>query len=106
VGYYIDSLQFDGYRRGVLLDAKHLEDEGRFAKAYENMNKGKFGDIEYLCDKAGSLLEQAKRQVAAAKPSGTPIEWHVSGQNAARAIRRLFKAYNIKITVKYVPFKG
>lgn len=99
-GYYVKGRQFDAFKDGKLVDAKYLQDEGRFAKAYDNMNKGKFGDIEYLIDKGEGLLKQAQDQVKVA--GNTPIEWHVSGEVAATAIQRMFKAYKIPIKIRHV----
>ena len=63
--YHVKGRSFDSYEPGVqgkpgtLVEAKHLGDEGRFAKAYENMNKGNFSDFEHLMDRGGNILEQA-----------------------------------------------
>jgi len=48
------------------------------------------------------LLEQAERQVAAAK--GLRIEWHFAEEEAANVVRQLFQNENINIQVFYTPY--
>jgi hypothetical protein len=92
-GYYVRGVQFDGFKAGVLLDAKHLADDGRFARAYNSLTQGEQGDYVHALDRGSSLLAEAKRQVNAAK--GASIEWHVAGRVAADAIETLFKAHEL-----------
>jgi hypothetical protein len=40
---------------------------------------------------AKALVEQAKRQLDAARRTGTRIRWHVAEEKVAEAIRLLFK---------------
>ncbi|MBK8025103.1 MAG: hypothetical protein IPK19_27790 [Chloroflexi bacterium] len=90
------------------MEAKHLGDEGRFAKAYENMQKGNFSDLEHLIDRAENILDQARAQVKAAKGSGALVEWRVSGKKATQALKTLFEndpALKGKIVVAHVPMK-
>ncbi len=110
--YHVKGRSFDGYEPGrngapgKLVEAKHLGDEGRFAKAYENMKKGNYGDIENLIDRAEKILDQAKEQVKAASGTGAQVEWRVSGQHATEALQTLFDhepAVRGKITVTHVP---
>ncbi|MFZ2900360.1 MAG: SpvB/TcaC N-terminal domain-containing protein [Saprospiraceae bacterium] len=112
--YHVKDRSFDGFEPGKtgaqdkLVEAKHLADEGRFAKAYENMKKGNFSDLENLVDRAEKILDQAKGQVKAAEGTGARIEWRVSGQKAEEALRVLFERDPVtkgKIDVVYVPFK-
>ncbi|MEH2358572.1 SpvB/TcaC N-terminal domain-containing protein [Nostoc sp.] len=112
--YHVNGRSFDGFERGKgslpdkLIEAKHLGDEGRFAKAYENMKKGNFSDLEHLVDRAENILDQAKLQVKAAQGTGARIEWRVSGEKATEALRTLFEhdpALKGNIDVIYVPLK-
>lgn len=49
-----------------------------------------------------AIVDQAKRQVAAAK--GAPIVWHVAEETAADAIRNALSEFNIKgIDVVHTP---
>ena len=110
--YHVNGTSFDGFAPGKgslpdkLIEAKHLGDEGRFAKAYENMKKGNFSDLIHLMDRAENILAQAKAQVKAAQGTGARIEWQVSGEKAAEALKTLFDhdpALKGNIDVIYVP---
>ncbi|HEU5181572.1 MAG TPA: hypothetical protein VFW45_12350, partial [Candidatus Polarisedimenticolia bacterium] len=112
--YYVKGRSFDAYEHGkggkpgTLVEAKHLGDEGRFARAYENMNKGDFRDLEHLVDRAEKILDQARAQVKVAEGTGARIEWRVSGENATRALKKLFDndpSLKGRIDVVHVPMK-
>ncbi len=112
--YHVKGTAFDGFKPGrgshpdKLIEAKHLGNEGRFAKAYANMNKGNFSDWKYLFDRAENILDQARKQVKAAEGTGARIEWHVSGKKATQALKKLFDHYSDlkgKIDVIYEPLK-
>lgn len=112
--YYVKGRSFDGFEPGkagakdTLVEAKHLANDGRFAKAYENMKKGNFSDLENLVDRAEKILDQAKEQVKAAEGTGARIEWRVSGERAQEALKVLFERDPVtkgKIDVVYRPFK-
>jgi hypothetical protein len=81
-----------------------LEDDGRFARAYDNMNKGDFSDAEHLMDRAGNLLDRAKAQVPAAEGTRVRVDRRVSGEMAKEALEKLF-SHELKgmIDVVYVP---
>jgi hypothetical protein len=49
------------------------------------------------------VLEEAQRQLAAAKYTGYRVEWLISEQNAATQLKRFFKESNIDINVVYFP---
>ncbi|MGV9210898.1 polymorphic toxin-type HINT domain-containing protein [Micromonospora sp. RB23] len=77
-GYEVNGVKFDGFRDGVLLDAKGLgyakfAKDGRFVSWY---------------DGADGLVGQAQRQLKAA--GGTPITWLVAEADAVTAMRNLF----------------
>jgi RHS repeat-associated protein len=114
VGSGSKSRSFDGFEPGKggapdkLIEAKHLSGDGRFVKAYENMKKGNFSDLENLVDRAGKILDQAKDQLKAAEGTGARIEWRVSSREGEEALNVLFSrdpATKGKIDVVYVPFK-
>ena len=111
--YYVGKRSFDGFERGTgelpdkLIEKKHLGDEGRFAKAYENMKKGNYNDLHNLMDRAENILVQARSQVEAAEGTGARVEWRVSGERATEALTKLFEHDPMlkgKIDVKHVPF--
>jgi hypothetical protein len=90
--YYVEGVAFDGYdpARNVLLDSKDW-------RGYPP------ADADFWIEKT---LDEAVRQTIAARASGTPIEWVVATEQAAKAIRELFKDKpNININVVVVPKK-
>ncbi|MFI6760808.1 hypothetical protein ACIBF5_16910 [Micromonospora sp. NPDC050417] len=110
--YHVNGRSFDGYepgtggKPGTLVEAKHLGNEGRFARAYENMKNGNFSDARHLFDRGESLLDQARAQVRAAEGTGARIEWRVSGESATEALDMLFShepELAGKIDVVHVP---
>lgn len=92
VGYIVHGVKFDGFRGGVLLDAK--------GHGYANFVKdGKF--VSWF-NGANALVDQARRQVAAA--GGTRIQWHFAEESAANAARALLTNNGVKgIDVIYSP---
>ncbi|NJP35725.1 hypothetical protein [Micromonospora thermarum] len=110
--YYLNDRSFDSYEPGpggepgTLVEAKHLGDDGRFARAYESMTANEFKDFAHLIDRAEKLLEQARGQVKAAEGTGLRIEWRISGEKATEAVKVLFANDPVlqgKITVRHVP---
>lgn len=86
--YVTDGLKhahFDGYRRGVLLEAKYY-----------------LGSIQSMpLARVRRLLHQAKRQRYLAHKAGLPLQWHVASPEAAQDLCRLFDNYHVKgITVR------
>jgi hypothetical protein len=115
--YHLNGTAFDGFEKGVkggkdtLIEAKHLGDEGRFAKAYQIMRNDplKLTDVHYLIDNAEAILQQARDQVRATRGMDVRIEWRVSGQRAEEALNLLFsrdKDLAGRINVKYVKFEA
>jgi hypothetical protein len=93
VGYVVNNVRFDGYRNGVLFDAKDQYTQ------FVDANTGEFHG--WYNGKQG-LLDQASRQINAA---GTiPIEWHVSDLDAANTISSLLRDNGHQaIRVVYTP---
>jgi hypothetical protein len=83
-----DSANFDGYRRGVLLEAKYY-----------------FDSIRSLpLARVRRLLDQARRQCRLANAAGLPLEWHVASLQGARALCQLFDNNGVRsIPVYYTP---
>ena len=88
--YLVKGVKFDGYARGVLMEAKGPG----YAKKFLNAD-GTWKDFFLNSEKGGVLgiLSQAKRQVAAA--NGIKISWHVAESEFATALRTLFQDNNI-----------
>ncbi|WP_309892560.1 Tox-REase-5 domain-containing protein [Archangium sp.] len=79
-----DYVDFDGFKDGVLLEVKGPG----YQKLLEKMQgKPWFEGVE-------EMLEQAKRQFAAAK--GVPIEWHFAESEVADLMRKLFKRERLR----------
>lgn len=85
VGYIVNGVKFDGFRTGVLLDAKGYG----YAKFVKD---GKF--VGWFSNGAKGLVDQARRQVKAA--GGTPIQWHFAEESAADATRTLLKNNSVQ----------
>ena len=90
--YIVNGVKFDGVNASGLIDAK----EPGYATFVRN------GQFHPWYRGADSLVDQARRQVAAA--NGTPITWHVAEADAATAMRNLLRQNNITgITVVHTP---
>ncbi|WP_263436595.1 restriction endonuclease fold toxin 5 domain-containing protein [Stigmatella hybrida] len=86
-----EKADFDGYRDGVLLEAKGPGYEAFFEKNLEPKRFFKGGE---------GLLQQAQRQMVAAQ--GAPIQWIVAEKRFAEALRKLFTNSGFNIEVVYV----
>lgn len=85
-------MKFDGYRKGVLLEAKGPG----YAKFVEN------GGFKQFFAGRGKLLEQANRQRRAAK--GAPVEWHIAEKEFARALENFFATNRVSgIRIVHTP---
>ncbi len=81
--YEVSGVKFDGYRKGVLLEAKGPG----YAKFVDN------GDFRDFFSGRQSLLDQARHQATAA--NRVPVEWHVAEQEVADLLRRTFDEMKI-----------
>ena len=73
--YKLNGVKFDGFKNGVLLDAKarysqFLQKNGQFHPWYKG---------------AQEFSDQARRQLNASK--GVPIEWHFAEASVAKAVK-------------------
>ncbi|WPB80417.1 Tox-REase-5 domain-containing protein [Archangium violaceum] len=92
--YTVRNVRFDGYKDGVLLEAK--------GPGYANKFTDKLAPKRWFVRNARKMVEQAQRQLGAA--NGTPIHWHVAEANVAEAIRLLFKDNGVKgVEVVHTP---
>ncbi|NOK12665.1 Tox-REase-5 domain-containing protein [Corallococcus exercitus] len=87
VGPNSGGVKFDGFKDGVLREAKG---PGYANKFLHNL------DPKFWFKNSGakSLLDQAERQLRAA--GGTPIRWHVAEEKTAKAIRKLLDANEVE----------
>jgi hypothetical protein len=85
-------VDFDGFRDGVLLEAK--------GPGYLNFVEG--GAFKGFFTGIKGLVEQARSQLAAAR--GLPVRWHVAEAETAQAIRELFAQKSVSgIEVVHTP---
>ncbi len=89
-------VKFDGFKDGVLLEAK--------GPGYEKFFDGLEPEDWFQNSGARDLVEQARRQSEKVREMGVLIEWHVAEAGAAEAIRRLLDRGSIKgIKVIHTP---
>jgi hypothetical protein len=88
-GVRFDGVRFNDIGQAILLDAKYANGIDSF---YFKTN------LSFVQDK---MLTEAYDQLRAA--DGLAIEWHVSDNTTAKAIRALFNEYDINISVIYTP---
>ena len=94
VGRDSGGVKFDGFEKGVLLEAKGLG----YARFFEGFDPKRW----FKSTGAKALVEQADRQFRAA--NGTRIRWHVAEEKAANAIRKLLKDNEVEgIEVVFTP---
>jgi len=92
--YITRGVRFDGYKDGVLLEAK--------GPGYANKFNKDLSSKRWFAKGSQNLIEQARRQLRAA--NGNPIRWHVAEAKAADAIRKLLTGKNIlQIEIVHTP---
>jgi len=97
VGRKSGGVKFDGFKDGVLLEAKG---PGYANKFLDNLDPKRW----FKNSGAKDLVDQAKRQLGAAEGTGIPIQWHIAEEKTAEAIRLLFKDERVVgIEVVYTP---
>jgi hypothetical protein len=87
--YYIDEVEFDGFSRGMLLEAKGPNYKNFFQLDGEPepwfLESGKFD----------ALLNQASKQSIKAQQAGLPLTWHVADAEVVGFLREHFNANRI-----------
>ncbi|MBZ4329491.1 Tox-REase-5 domain-containing protein [Corallococcus sp. AS-1-12] len=85
----VGGVKFDGFRDGVLLDAK--------GPGYAAFFEDNLAPKEWfrLSGKARELVNQGQRQVDIVRGMGIRIEWHVAEKHAADSIRKLLENNNV-----------
>ncbi|WP_276375044.1 Tox-REase-5 domain-containing protein [Corallococcus exercitus] len=86
VGQNSGGVKFDGFKDGVLLEAKG---PGYANKFLDNLSP----KVWFEKSGAKALVDQARRQLRAAR--GTPIRWYIAEEKTAEAIRKLFDANDL-----------
>jgi hypothetical protein len=84
VGRNSGGVKFDGFKDGVLLEAKGPG----YAEFFEGLEP-KYWFRQ--SGKAQDLVKQARRQFEQVRGKGISVQWHVAEKSAADAIRKLFK---------------
>jgi hypothetical protein len=89
--YVVNGVKFDGFRKGILLEAKGMGYASLLTK-----QDTRFGV-------AWRLIKQGQRQVRAFP--GAAIEWHMAEKNAADITRQLFSDWGVDIRVVHTPMR-
>ena len=98
VGRKSGGTKFDGYKNGVLLEAK--------GPGYAEFFEANLDPKDWFkhSDGAEDILRQARRQRDRVNGLGIPIEWHVAEKHAADAIRKMLDQKGItEIKVIHTP---
>ncbi|WAS89361.1 Tox-REase-5 domain-containing protein [Corallococcus sp. NCRR] len=82
--YWVGDVKFDGFRDGVLREAKG---PGYANKFLDDLEPKRW----FERTGAEALVNQARRQLKAVQGLGVRIEWHVAEAKVANAIEMLFK---------------
>ena len=93
LGYFVDNVQFEGFKNGRLLDAKAWEDGGRLAQALRRQ--------EFWA--GAKVVEQARRQLLVASAHGVEVEWRFIGKEAAEIVREIFRVNGLPVHVVFIP---
>jgi hypothetical protein len=97
VGRKNGGVKFDGFRDGVLLEAKG---PGYANKFLDTLSPKRW----FVSTGAKELVKQAQRQLMATTGTGIPIQWHVAEKKTADAIHHLFENERVAgIEVVYTP---
>jgi hypothetical protein len=92
MGYYVDEVQFEGYRNGKLLDAKFWRMNGRM---------GRF--IRYRPDLAETkVFNQATRQLTVANKYGAGVQWRVADPQMADLLRNFMQGKGLAVEIVYI----
>jgi hypothetical protein len=96
VGRNSGGVKFDGFKDGVLLEAKGPG----YAEFFEGLDPKHW----FRHSGAKALVDQARRQFNKVRGSGVPIQWHVAEKSSADAIRKLFKNAEVEgVEVVHTP---
>ncbi|WP_279637390.1 MULTISPECIES: Tox-REase-5 domain-containing protein [Corallococcus] len=96
VGPNSGGVKFDGFKEGVLLEAKGPG----YARFFDELEPKEW----FRHSGAKDLIDQADRQSRKLRGSGVPIRWHVAEKRAADAMRKLLQEAGIKgVEVVHTP---
>ncbi|WP_233612131.1 Tox-REase-5 domain-containing protein [Corallococcus sp. AB045] len=96
VGPNSGGVKFDGFKDGVLLEAKGPG----YARFFDELEPKEW----FRHSGAKDLIAQADRQSRKLRESGVPIRWHVAEKRAADAMRKLLQEAGIKgVEVVHTP---
>ena len=94
---YVNGVEFESVRGGVLIDAKRASAKGSFYDI-----SGTDGFTQQF--KIPTIVDQAERQLRAIQGQGfRGIRWEIADARVAKQIRDLFRARRIPITVVHTP---
>jgi hypothetical protein len=91
MGYYVEGVQFEGFKNGFLLDGKNWTVTGRMGRAMANNERW----VE------PAIRRQAERQLAVAARHGVQVEWRVADPKTAEMLRVFFRDARLPIRVEH-----
>lgn len=91
-GYYVDEVQFEGFRNGKLLDAKFWKMSGRMGRFIQNRP-----DLAET-----KIFNQATRQLAVANKYGAGVQWRVADPKMADLLRNFMQGKGLAVEVVYI----
>lgn len=92
MGYYVDEVQFEGFRNGKLLD-------GKFWRAGGSMSRL----MRYRPDLAQTkILDQATRQLNVAGKYGVGVQWRVADAQIADMLRNFMQYRGLAVEIIYI----
>jgi len=92
MGYYVDEVQFEGFRNGKLLDAKFWRSGGRLSRL-----------MRYRPDLAETkILNQATDQLKVAGKYGVGVQWRVADPQMADLLRNFMTYRKLAVEIVYI----
>ncbi|ALJ21610.1 hypothetical protein [Microbacterium sp. No. 7] len=92
MGYYVDGVQFEGFKGGKLLDAKHWTRGGRM----DNFIR------EVPWSAGEKIRKQATTQLRVASRHGVGVQWRVADRHVADALRAFMTNEGLPIEIVFI----
>lgn len=92
MGYYVDNVQFEGFRNGKLLDAKLWKANGFMGKAMTSRPN--------LAESI--ILRSVRRQIPVAQKYGVGIQWRVGDSKVAEMLQTFMQDKGLAVDIVYI----
>lgn len=92
MGYYVDNVQFEGFKAGKLVDAKYWFSKGQIGKFIR--------DAPWIAEE--KIANQATRQLAVANKYGVGVQWRVADPQMADMLRNFMQYRNLPVEIVYI----